>query len=109
MVMRSAALKGRIVGEDERESDLRMILNFGHTIGHSLEAATEYEQYLHGEAVAVGMMGAALISQKVAGLPHQQVERLAGSSEEISASHFPARNKRRSTHSGDGPGQKSER
>ena len=78
VVMRSAALKGRIVGEDERESDLRMILNFGHTIGHSLEAATEYEQYLHGEAVAVGMMGAALISQKVAGLPHQQVERLQG-------------------------------
>ncbi len=76
VVMRSAALKGKVVSKDERESDLRMILNFGHTIGHSLEAATGYGQYLHGEAVAVGMMGAAIISHRVAGLPHQQVERL---------------------------------
>lgn len=75
VVKRSAALKGRVVSQDERESDLRMILNYGHTIGHSLEAATEYGQYLHGEAVAIGMMGAALISEKVAGLPHEQVER----------------------------------
>ena len=75
VVKRSAALKGRVVSQDEKESGLRTILNYGHTIGHSIEAVTGYGQFLHGEAVAVGMMGAALISHRVAGLPNESVER----------------------------------
>ena len=47
---------------DERESDYRAVLNFGHTIGHALEAATGYTRFLHGEAVGVGIVKAAAIS-----------------------------------------------
>ncbi len=55
------AVKAAVVAADERESDLRRILNFGHTIGHALEAETSYKQYLHGEAVAWGMVAASMI------------------------------------------------
>ena len=59
-VARNAAVKARIVTEDEREtSGRRMLLNYGHTIGHGVEAAAGYDAYLHGEAVAIGMTGAA--------------------------------------------------
>jgi 3-dehydroquinate synthase len=54
-------IKAKIVAADEREGDLRRVLNFGHTIGHALEAATEYKRYLHGEAVGWGMIAAAYI------------------------------------------------
>src|SRR5689334_40547 len=53
-----AAFKGSVVSQDEREGDLRRILNFGHTVGHAIEAATEYKRFLHGEAVAWGMLAA---------------------------------------------------
>ncbi len=73
LVARNAALKGRIVSDDEREtSGLRITLNYGHTIGHGIEAATAYGEYLHGEAVAIGMMGAAAISVRM-GLLDPQV------------------------------------
>ncbi|MBP2654763.1 MAG: aroB [Firmicutes bacterium] len=62
IVSDSCNIKARVVEQDEKESYLRMILNFGHTIGHAVEAATEYSRYKHGEAVAIGMHGAALIS-----------------------------------------------
>lgn len=62
IVGRCAQLKLQVVGEDEREAGLRMILNFGHTIGHAIEAATNYEALLHGEAVGIGMSGAAQIA-----------------------------------------------
>ena len=59
-VARNAAVKARIVTADEREtSGRRMLLNYGHTIGHGVEAAAGYDAYLHGEAVAIGMTGAA--------------------------------------------------
>ena len=58
----SARQKARVVGRDERESGLRQILNFGHTIGHALESVTRYRRFLHGEAVAWGMLGAARIA-----------------------------------------------
>ncbi len=64
-IRRSAWLKAGVVSEDERERGRRMILNYGHTIGHGLEAATDYERFLHGEAVAIGMMGAAMLSQRL--------------------------------------------
>ncbi len=62
IVGRCAQLKLQVVGEDEREVGLRMVLNFGHTIGHAIEAATNYEALLHGEAIAIGMSGAAQIA-----------------------------------------------
>ena len=55
IVKRSCEIKAEVVSKDERESGLRAILNFGHTIGHAIETATEYRKYLHGEAVAIGM------------------------------------------------------
>jgi 3-dehydroquinate synthase len=65
IVARSAAIKAAVVSEDEKERGLRIILNYGHTIAHGLEAATNYERFLHGEAVAIGMMGAAALSQRL--------------------------------------------
>jgi 3-dehydroquinate synthase len=61
-IARSCAIKARVVEKDEREDDYRAVLNFGHTIGHALEAVTEYRTYLHGEAVGIGMVQAAAIS-----------------------------------------------
>jgi 3-dehydroquinate synthase len=58
VVSESCRIKAEIVSADERESGLRRVLNFGHTIGHALEAVTKYRRYRHGEAVAYGMMGA---------------------------------------------------
>ena len=62
VVRRCCELKAMVVHHDERESDYRSILNFGHTVGHALEALTGYQRYLHGEAVAVGMAFAAKLS-----------------------------------------------
>jgi 3-dehydroquinate synthase len=59
----SIRMKAEVVGIDERESGLRMILNFGHTIGHAIEAATGYKKLLHGEAIAWGMLAALHISR----------------------------------------------
>ncbi len=58
MIAESVRIKAEVVSADERESDLRRILNFGHTFGHALEAETEYVRFLHGEAVAFGMKAA---------------------------------------------------
>jgi 3-dehydroquinate synthetase len=55
-VKRSCELKAQVVSEDEREADRRRILNFGHTIGHALESLGGYRGFIHGEAVAVGMV-----------------------------------------------------
>ncbi len=62
LIAECVAVKAAVVGADERESGLRRILNFGHTIGHALEAETSYKQYLHGEAVAWGMVAASMIA-----------------------------------------------
>ena len=75
-IARSAAIKARVVSQDEKEREgKRTILNYGHTIAHGLEAATQYKRFLHGEAVAIGMMGAAKISQRLGLLPLATVER----------------------------------
>src|ERR1700722_16532803 len=58
----SVRMKAEVVAADERESGLRMLLNLGHTLGHAIEAATEYKQLLHGEAVAWGMLAAIQIA-----------------------------------------------
>ena len=62
IVKRSCELKAMVVGRDERESDYRAILNFGHTLAHAVENLTAYNTYLHGEAVALGMVAAARVS-----------------------------------------------
>ncbi len=58
VVARSVALKAGVVGLDEREGGLRMILNLGHTVGHAIESVTKYKALLHGEAIAWGMLAA---------------------------------------------------
>jgi shikimate kinase/3-dehydroquinate synthase len=63
IVRRCCELKAQVVQRDERESDYRSILNFGHTLGHAIESLTEYKRYLHGEAVAIGMAFAARVSR----------------------------------------------
>jgi len=74
-IIRSASLKAQVVSQDEKERGQRIILNYGHTIAHGLEAATRYSHFLHGEAVAIGMMGAAKLSQKSGILPTNVVRR----------------------------------
>jgi 3-dehydroquinate synthase len=64
MVAASIRIKAEVVGLDEREMGLRMILNFGHTLGHAIEAATKYRAMLHGEAIAWGMIAALHISRQ---------------------------------------------
>lgn len=76
-VARSIELKAEIVERDERESGDRMLLNYGHTIGHALEAAAGYGTLLHGEAVAVGMHAAALIAQQMGVLDRAAADRQA--------------------------------
>lgn len=63
VIHRCCEIKAEIVGQDEREQNLRAILNFGHTIGHSLERATKYQVYRHGEAVSIGMVAATKLSK----------------------------------------------
>lgn len=63
IIATSCAIKARVVEKDERESRYRMVLNYGHTIGHAIEALTGYSTYTHGEAVAIGMVYAARLSE----------------------------------------------
>jgi 3-dehydroquinate synthase len=74
-IKRSATIKARVVSADERESGLRKILNYGHTLGHAVETLTGYERYKHGEAVAIGMMAAARLSHAMGLLASDAVER----------------------------------
>jgi len=75
-IQRSCELKAQVVGQDERESSLRAILNFGHTFGHAIEAAMGYGAWLHGEAVGCGMVLAAELSARLYGLPRSDVDRI---------------------------------
>jgi shikimate kinase/3-dehydroquinate synthase len=75
-IARSAAIKAQVVRQDEKEREgKRTVLNYGHTIAHGLEAATQYKSFLHGEAVAIGVVGAAKLSQRLDLLPSAAVER----------------------------------
>jgi 3-dehydroquinate synthase len=64
IIAESVRMKCEVVSADEREGDLRRILNFGHTFGHALEAETSYTRFLHGEAVAWGMRAAVYLAQR---------------------------------------------
>jgi 3-dehydroquinate synthase len=75
-IARSAVIKAGVVSQDEKERiGKRTILNYGHTIGHGLEVASQYKRFLHGEAVAIGMVGAARLSQRLGLLSSDAVER----------------------------------
>ncbi len=75
-VRRSCEIKAHVVGADEREGGLRAILNFGHTFGHAIEAAMGYGVWLHGEAVACGMVIAASLSAELGGVTAADALRL---------------------------------
>jgi 3-dehydroquinate synthase len=76
IIARCCEIKAEVVAQDETESGLRAILNFGHTIGHAIENISGYGKYLHGEAISIGQMAAAAISASVLGLPGSDVERI---------------------------------
>jgi 3-dehydroquinate synthase len=76
IVAESAKIKARVVEKDEREGGLRMILNFGHTIGHALETLTKYKAYNHGEAVAMGMVAAAKVANRRKMIGQEAVSRI---------------------------------
>lgn len=69
MIARSVGNKAEVVGEDEKEQGVRALLNFGHTFAHAIETLTGYERYLHGEAVAIGMLTAARLSEDLGKCP----------------------------------------
>ncbi len=75
-VLRSCEIKAQVVAADERESGLRATLNFGHTFGHAIEAGAGYGQWLHGEAVAAGMVMAADLSMRLGMLDAAELARL---------------------------------
>src|SRR5207247_6452299 len=77
VVSRCCEIKAEVVRQDEHEGGRRAILNFGHTIGHALEAISHYGKYLHGEAISIGQVAAAKLSADVLGLPSSDVERIA--------------------------------
>ncbi len=76
VVAASVRVKADVVGKDEKESGLRMILNFGHTIGHAIEAATHYKQLLHGEAVAWGMIAALNVARNRSAIDPKEADRI---------------------------------
>lgn len=76
VIKRSCEIKADIVSRDERETGLRAILNFGHTIGHAIETITDYKRFLHGEAIAMGMCAAADLAVKLRGFQKKDAARI---------------------------------
>lgn len=76
VIRRSCEIKAKVVAADEKEQGLRMILNYGHTIGHAIESAGAYKKYSHGEAVAIGMAGAARLACKIGWCGTQECSRI---------------------------------
>ncbi len=76
LISAAVRIKAEVVSADERESGLRRILNFGHTIGHAIEAETEYLRFLHGEAIAWGMLAATRLAELQSMLPSNHSARI---------------------------------
>ena len=76
VVARCCEIKAEVVGQDETESGLRAILNFGHTIGHAIENSSGYGKYLHGEAISIGQVAAARLSRAVLGFSSNEADRI---------------------------------
>jgi 3-dehydroquinate synthetase len=75
-IKRACEIKAEVVSKDERESSLRAILNYGHTIGHAIETLTGYTTYLHGEAISIGMVYEAKLSNILGFLEKESLERI---------------------------------
>ena len=88
VVARCCQIKAEVVGEDETESGRRASLNFGHTIGHAIENSVGYGRFLHGEAISIGQLAAAYLSEAVLGLPGRDVGRIR---DLLSAAGLPTR------------------
>ena len=76
LIAGAVRIKAEVVSADERETDLRRILNFGHTVGHAIEAETDYAQFLHGEAIAWGMLAATRLAELIRMLDSTDAERI---------------------------------
>ena len=85
-IQRSCAIKAEIVAQDEKEQSVRALLNFGHTFGHAIEKLTGYDNWTHGEAVAVGMVLAARLSEKMSLITPEDVQDIE---KILKASHLP--------------------
>lgn len=83
IVAESAKIKAKVVEKDETEAGLRMILNYGHTVGHAIETLTKYKAYNHGEAVAIGMVAAAKIANGMRMFNQESVERITNLLEKL--------------------------
>jgi 3-dehydroquinate synthase len=88
VVRRCCEIKAAVVSADERESGLRALLNFGHTLGHAMETLSDYSGLLHGEAISMGMCCGARLSVRRAGLNEAEARRLR---DLIAASGLPTR------------------
>ncbi|MBT6803504.1 MAG: 3-dehydroquinate synthase, partial [Verrucomicrobia bacterium] len=69
-------IKAKVVGVDEKENGLRATLNYGHTIGHAIEAITRYGTFLHGEAISIGQIAAGVLSHALCRFPEKDMERI---------------------------------
>ncbi len=76
IIAKCCQIKAKVVGADEKESGLRAILNYGHTIGHAIEAITKYGTFLHGEAISIGQVAAGVISNALCGFPEKEMNRI---------------------------------
>src|SRR5690606_21537577 len=76
-IVESCRIKAGVVSKDERESGLRRVLNYGHTVGHALEAVTRYRRFRHGEAIAYGMLAAADLAVARGALAERERQALA--------------------------------
>jgi 3-dehydroquinate synthase len=94
VVAESVRIKGDVVSKDEREAGLRMILNFGHTVGHAIEALTHYRGLLHGEAVGWGMRVAVEVS-RMRGLPDAEADRILAAIDALGLPPLPRLTPRR--------------
>ena len=76
VISRCCQIKAEVVSQDETETGLRAILNFGHTIGHAIENVSGYGKFLHGEAISIGQVAAARLSARLTGLPGDHATRI---------------------------------
>lgn len=76
IIAKCCQIKAKVVGADEKESGLRATLNYGHTIGHAIEAITRYGTFLHGEAISIGQIAAGVLSHALCQFPEKDMERI---------------------------------
>lgn len=89
VITRACRIKAQVVSTDEREGGQRRILNFGHTLGHALEASLGYGTLRHGEAVAMGMVGAGYLSTLITGFPPADLDLLTAAVEQLDLPKLP--------------------